>query len=51
MTDAHLEGYDPDANIRTSKDLKFRDLFRGFFQAHVKVAPKPHYAASGYRIR
>jgi len=26
-------------------------LFRGFFQAHVKVALKPHYAASGYRIK
>jgi hypothetical protein len=26
MTNAHLEGYDPNANIHTSKGLKFRDV-------------------------
>jgi len=26
MTNAHLEGYDPEANIRISKGLKFRDV-------------------------
>jgi len=42
MTNAHLEGYDPDANIRTSKDLKFRDviskLFSGTRQSGVEAS-------------
>ena len=31
MTNAHLEGYDLDANIHTSKDLKFRDVISKLF--------------------
>jgi len=31
MTSAHLEGYEPDANIRTSKGLKFRDVISKLF--------------------
>jgi len=31
MTNANLEGYDPDANIRTSKGLKFRDVISKLF--------------------
>jgi len=50
-TNAHLEGYEPDANIRTSKGLKFMDVFRSPFQARVKAASKPHCSANGYRIR
>jgi len=42
MTNAHLEGYDPDANIRTSKGLKFRDViskvFSGTRQSGVEAA-------------
>jgi len=46
MTNAHLEGYDPEANIRISRGNKFRD-FRGFSQAPDRAASKPHYVASG----
>jgi hypothetical protein len=42
MTNAHLEGYDPEANIRISKGLKFRDiisrLFPGTRQSGVEAA-------------
>jgi hypothetical protein len=42
MTNAHLEGYEPDANIHTSKGLKFRDviskLFSGTRQSGVEAA-------------
>jgi len=42
MTYEHLEGYDPDDNIRTSKGLKFRDviskLFSGTRQSGVEAA-------------
>jgi hypothetical protein len=42
MANAHLEGYDPDANIHTSKGLKFRDvisrLFSGTRQSGVEAA-------------
>ena len=31
MTSAHLEGYDPDANIHNSKGLKFRDVISRLF--------------------
>jgi hypothetical protein len=31
MTNAHLEGYEPHANIRTSKGLKFRDVISRLF--------------------
>jgi len=33
MTNAHLEGYDPNANIRTSKGLKFRDVISKLFSS------------------
>jgi len=33
MNNAHLEGYDPDANIRTSKSLKFRDVISKLFSS------------------
>ena len=45
MTNAHLEGYNPEANIRISKGLG--TLFRGFSQAPDRAASKPHYVASG----
>jgi len=42
MTNAHLEGYDLEANIRISKGLKFRDvilrLFSGTRQTGVEAA-------------
>ena len=42
MINAYLEGYDPEANIRISKGLKFRDiisrLFPGTRQSGVKAA-------------
>jgi len=42
MTNAHMEGYEPDANIHTSKGLKFRDviskLFSGTRQSGVEAA-------------
>jgi len=42
MTNAHLEGYDPEANIRISKGNKFRDvitrLFAGTRQSGVEAA-------------
>jgi len=31
MTNAHLEGYEPHANFRTSKCLKFRDVISRLF--------------------
>ena len=31
MTNAHLEGYDPTANIRTSKGLKYKDFISRLF--------------------
>jgi len=31
MLNAHLEGYEPDANIHTSKGLKFRDVISKLF--------------------
>jgi len=31
MTNAHLEGYDPNANIHASKCLKFRDVISRLF--------------------
>jgi len=41
MTNAHLEGYEPDANIHTSKGLKFTDviskLFSGTRQSGVEA--------------
>jgi hypothetical protein len=41
MTNAHLEGYDPDANIRISRGTKFRDvilkLFPGTRQSGVEA--------------
>jgi hypothetical protein len=33
MTNAHLEGYDPNANIDTSKGLKFRDIILRLFSS------------------
>ena len=50
MTNAYLEGYNLEANIRISNGLKFRDLFRGFSQAPPppdRAASMPHYGASG----
>jgi len=42
MTNAHLEGYKPDANMHTSKGNKFRDviskLFPGGPDSGVEVA-------------
>ena len=42
MTNAHLEGYDPEANIRISRGNKFRDvisrLFPGTRQSGVEAA-------------
>ena len=42
MANVHLEGYDPNANIRTSKSLKFKDvisrLFPGTRQSGVETA-------------
>ena len=42
MANVHLEGYDPNANIRTSKSLKFKDvisrLFPGTRQSGVEAA-------------
>jgi len=42
MTNAHLEGYEPDANVFTSEGLKFRDviskLFSGTRQGGVEAA-------------
>jgi len=42
MTNAHLEGYDSNANIHYSKGLKFRDvisrLFSGTRQSGVQAA-------------
>jgi len=31
MTNAHLEGYEPHANIRTSKGLKYREVISKLF--------------------
>ena len=47
MTNAHLEGYDPEANIRTSRGLKFGDVISWLSQAHDRAASKPHYVAFG----
>jgi len=42
MTNAHLEGYEPDAKIHTSKGLRFRDviskLFSGTRQGGVEAS-------------
>jgi len=44
MTNAHLEGYEPHANIRTSKGLKYKimsKLFPGTRQSGVEAALRP----------
>jgi hypothetical protein len=47
MSNAHLEGYEPRANIRTSKGLKYREIISRPFLATLRAASKPHYVASG----
>jgi len=48
MTNAHLEGYKPRANIHTSKGVSIRRLFRSFSPVALdRAASKQHYVASG----
>ena len=49
MPNAHLQGYEPRASIRTSKGVKYKEIISKFSQAplHVRVVLKPHYVASG----
>jgi len=50
MTNAHFEGYDPTLISALPKVSSLGMIIRSYFpQAHVKLALKPHYAASGYR--
>ena len=48
MTNAHLEGYKPHANIHNSKGNTFRDVISKLFPGGPdRAASKPHYVASG----
>jgi hypothetical protein len=48
MTNAHLEGYKPRANIHTSKGVKYKEIISKLSRAASdRAASKPHYVASG----
>jgi len=47
MTNAHLEGYEPRANIRTSKGLKYKEIISKLFPGGTRQSGvEAHYVAS-----